>query len=90
MIKIQYKNFKATFNSKDMKWKSEDKVFERVLNDSAPEVAELSTSIPWKEGPMGTSGIDGLALEKIIYLGEIKIVEYIPTELPKEKIGVVY
>lgn len=91
MIKISYGNLKASFNKFNMIWSSDDLVFKKILNDSIPNEDDLTASSPWKEGPMGTHGIDSIALSNILYLGEkLKVIEYTPDKLPEEKKELIY
>ncbi len=85
MIQVQYENLTATFE--DFEWSSEDKLFTQVLNTNIPEEAR-SVSAIFREKD-GITGVDVIALEGLKFLGsKIKVLNYIPEEIPEEEPGV--
>lgn len=91
MIVIKYKSLEASFGVKKLEWSSDNKKFAKILNEYAPGEGDLSAGTPWKIGPRGTQGIDGIALKKVIgFLGRsVKVTAYEPDPIPEEKEGVV-
>lgn len=92
MIIIEFDNIEFSFSSKFLKWKSEDKELEKMFNNNLP-LDLMGADTPFKEGPMGTIGIDGLFLERAIDIvgsDEINIIRYEPEPIPKEEEGLVY
>jgi len=86
MIVVKYKSFQAVFDGNI--WKSDDSDFQQMLNDSWDEV-EVSVASQYRDGPKGTIGLDGLALEAAIqFLGVVDIVAYQALLIVPEEKGV--
>ena len=88
MLIIQYENIKATF-SQD-RWRSKDKVLEKLLNEHKPRDEELSISNMYLEDKKNSlTGIDVLAFKNIAFL-KPKLIKHVPEPIPEEREGVVY
>ena len=88
MIKIKFgkdDGLEATFSGS--RWKSDDKVVQRMLNDTL-DLDEVAVSDAYREFKKAV-GLDAVALEAVWHL-EPELIENSPLEFASEKEGVVY
>ena len=85
MLRIKYTSFEAKFTSRAHKWKSPNSDFQKFLNESLPDDL-FDADVPFRKGPGDTAGMDGVALESIMFLDDdLKVVEYDPDPVPDDR-----
>jgi hypothetical protein len=87
VIKVKTKYAEAIWKSEEFCWFSDNKDFEEMLNDYAPDLDDYAYDTPFLIG-----GFDKIALDlvKEIFGSDLEVVSFEPPEPPEEKPGVVY